>query len=74
MVPRFTSCLAVPPHLTKRSTDLRGKSVYHTNVMMAVGTGVAIVCADSVRDAKERQHLLVGGRRWGWGVRGRGCA
>lgn len=46
-----------------RSTDLRGKSVYHTNVMMAVGTGVAIVCADSVRDPKERQHLLSSLRR-----------
>ncbi|GIL62308.1 hypothetical protein Vafri_16587 [Volvox africanus] len=46
-----------------RSTDLRGKSVYHTNVMMAVGTGVAIVCADSVKDAKERQHLLSSLRR-----------
>ncbi|KAG2502170.1 hypothetical protein HYH03_000657 [Edaphochlamys debaryana] len=46
-----------------RSSDLRGKSVYHTNVMMAIGTGVAIVCADSVRDAKERQHLLSSLRR-----------
>ncbi|KAG2438611.1 hypothetical protein HXX76_005160 [Chlamydomonas incerta] len=46
-----------------RSTDLRGKSVYHTNVMMAIGTGVAIVCADSVQDAKERQHLLSSLRR-----------
>ncbi|GFR43262.1 hypothetical protein Agub_g4323 [Astrephomene gubernaculifera] len=46
-----------------RSTDLRGKSVYHTNVMMAVGTGVAIVCADSVADDKERQHLLSSLRR-----------
>lgn len=44
--------------LACRSTDLRGKSVYHTNVMMAIGTGVAIVCADSVKDAKERQNLL----------------
>ncbi|GLC77786.1 hypothetical protein PLESTB_000956200 [Pleodorina starrii] len=46
-----------------RSTDLRGKSVYHTNVMMAIGTGVAIVCADSVKDPKERQHLLSSLRR-----------
>ncbi|KXZ48175.1 hypothetical protein GPECTOR_30g271 [Gonium pectorale] len=46
-----------------RSTDLRGKSVYHTNVMMAIGTGVAIVCAESVQDAKERQHLLSSLRR-----------
>ncbi len=50
-----------PPKPAPRSTDLRGKSVYHTNVMMAIGSGVAIVCADSVQDAKERQHLLVGG-------------
>jgi len=44
--------------VTFRSSDLRGKSVYHTNVMMAVGTGVAIVCADSVKDATERSNLL----------------
>jgi hypothetical protein len=41
-----------------KSTDARGARVYHTNVMMAVGTGVAIVCDESVADAKERQHLL----------------
>lgn len=44
--------------VTFRSSDLRGKPVYHTNVMMAVGTGVAVVCADSVRDAGERARLL----------------
>jgi hypothetical protein len=32
--------------------------VYHTNVMMAIGTGVAIVCAESVKDAGERCRLL----------------
>jgi hypothetical protein len=32
--------------------------VYHTNVMMAVGTGVAVVCADSVPDPAERARLL----------------
>uniref|UniRef100_A0A383VAN1 Amidinotransferase n=1 Tax=Tetradesmus obliquus TaxID=3088 RepID=A0A383VAN1_TETOB len=40
------------------SSDGRGKPVYHTNVMMAIGTDVAVVCADSVTDPKERQHLL----------------
>ncbi|GBF99812.1 hypothetical protein Rsub_12565 [Raphidocelis subcapitata] len=44
--------------VTFRSTDLRGKPVYHTNVMMAVGTGVAVVCGDSVADPKERRRLL----------------
>jgi len=37
----------------------RGKPVYHTNVMMAIGTDVAVVCGESVSDDKERQHLLV---------------
>ena len=32
--------------------------MYHTNVMMAIGTGVAIVCAESVADSQERQRLL----------------
>jgi hypothetical protein len=41
------------------SFDKRGKSVYHTNVMMAIGTDVAVVCGESVTDDKERQNLLV---------------
>ncbi|KAI8464479.1 MAG: Amidinotransferase-domain-containing protein [Monoraphidium minutum] len=44
--------------VTFHSADMRGKPVYHTNVMMAVGTGVAVVCADSVSDASERRRLL----------------
>ena len=47
-----------PKPCNLRSTDLRAKSVYHTNVMMAIGTGVAIVCAESVADSQERQRLL----------------
>ncbi|MEW5303845.1 MAG: hypothetical protein WDW36_006499 [Sanguina aurantia] len=49
--------------VTFRSSDLRGSSVYHTNVMMAIGTGVAIVCAESVKDDRERQHLLASLRK-----------
>ncbi|KAG1667518.1 hypothetical protein FOA52_013708 [Chlamydomonas sp. UWO 241] len=44
--------------VTFRASDLRGKPVYHTNVMMAIGTGVAIVCGESVRDEKERKRLM----------------
>jgi hypothetical protein len=33
--------------------------VYHTNVVMTIGTSVAVVCFESIRDAKERQHLFV---------------
>ena len=40
-----------------RSVDARGSTVYHTNVMMAVGTSVAVVCLESVVDAEERRRL-----------------
>ena len=58
---QWVSSLGYKDLVTFNSADCRGKSVYHTNVMMAIGTDVAVVCADSVPDAKERQHLLVGG-------------
>lgn len=45
------------------STDAKGFPVYHTNVMMAIGTDVAVVCAESVPDDKERAHLLAALRR-----------
>lgn len=55
---QWVSHLGYKDLVTFHSTDLRRKSVYHTNVMMAIGTDVAIVCAESVADEKERRHLL----------------
>lgn len=49
--------------VTFHSTDAGGHPVYHTNVMMAIGTDVAIVCAESVEDEKERNHLLASLRK-----------
>lgn len=43
--------------VTFNSSDTQGMSVYHTNVLMAIGTDVAVACLDSVTDARERQHL-----------------
>jgi hypothetical protein len=40
-----------------RATDREGRSIYHTNVIMAVGTKLAIVCLQAVGDATERQNL-----------------
>jgi arginine deiminase len=40
------------------STDIQGRAVYHTNVMMSVGTSVAVVCLDSVEDAEEKRKLV----------------
>lgn len=44
--------------VTFTSTDAVARPVYHTNVMMAIGTSSAIVCAESVPDVAERKHLL----------------
>ena len=40
------------------SYDAENKPIYHTNVLMAVGTSVAVVCSDSVTDPKEKSMLL----------------
>ncbi|WP_035565158.1 citrulline utilization hydrolase CtlX [Hymenobacter sp. IS2118] len=41
-----------------RATDARGQEIYHTNVMMCVGPGVAVVCLDSIADAAERAAVV----------------
>ena len=43
--------------VTFRSTDGHSGTVYHTNVMMAIGTDVAVVCLESVEDEGERRRL-----------------
>lgn len=40
------------------ATDAAGAPVYHTNVAMAIGSDVAVVCAEAVADRREQQHLL----------------
>lgn len=40
------------------ATDRDGVAVYHTNVMMAVGTEVAIVALETVRDLTQRARLV----------------
>jgi len=40
------------------ATDATGKAIYHTNVMMCVGTGLAVVCLESIRDASVRDELV----------------
>ncbi|MDO5523151.1 MAG: arginine deiminase-related protein [Bacteroidia bacterium] len=39
------------------STDKEGNLIYHTNVMMEVGTQVAIVCMESIKNDEERQKV-----------------
>jgi hypothetical protein len=39
---------------TFESTDEAGRPIYHTNVMMAVGTGFAVICSESIADRNRR--------------------
>lgn len=53
--------------ITFTATDAAGTPIYHTNVIMALGTAAAIVCLESVPDPAERailtDALALGGRR-----------
>jgi hypothetical protein len=52
--------------VTFESFDAAGSAVYHTNVMLAVGSGFAVLCAESIADKRSRaavrETLAAGGR------------
>jgi hypothetical protein len=39
-------------------SHMSGKLIYHTNVMMSVGTDFAVICAESIKDDGERNLVL----------------
>ena len=39
------------------AADRAGRAIYHTNVLMSVGTAFAAICLDAVRDAATRARL-----------------
>ncbi len=41
-----------------QSVDEQGKEIYHTNVMMCVAKGFAVVCLDSIKNEMEREKLV----------------
>lgn len=41
--------------VTFYATDQRGQAIYHTNVLMAVGSKFAVICLESITDADERK-------------------
>mgnify|MGYP001145906606 CR=1 FL=1 len=43
--------------VTFTARDEKQRVIYHTNVMMAIGTGVAVVCLECVTDPEERSRL-----------------
>jgi hypothetical protein len=52
----FAERLGYTYHLFS-AVDENGTQIYHTNVMMSVGTDLAIVCLDAIRNPEERQQL-----------------
>ncbi|MBT8131812.1 MAG: amidinotransferase [Gammaproteobacteria bacterium] len=40
------------------AVDRDGIQIYHTNVMMTLGTGFAVLCPESIRNESERQTVL----------------
>lgn len=40
------------------ATDGEGVPVYHTNVMMSVGTDLALISSEMIRDQAQREHVL----------------
>ncbi len=48
------------------SLDKDGNQIYHTNVMMAIGMQVAVICLESIKDDNERNkvtsHLTASGK------------
>ncbi len=64
MLARFGLELGYEP-VPFQAFDARGVAIYHTNVMMSVGSSVAVACLESIRDRAERmaveQRLLANG-------------
>lgn len=40
------------------ATDAGGQAIYHTNVLMGIGSGYAVICSDSIEDLLQRQMVL----------------
>ncbi len=44
--------------ITFETADTYGRPVYHTNVMMSIGSRYALVCAEAIADAQMRKTVL----------------
>jgi len=56
LVEQWADAMGFTP-VTFSAADLGGTAIYHTNVMMHVGSGYAVVCLDAVVDAAQRAML-----------------
>lgn len=44
--------------ITFDAVDSQGKAIYHTNVLMCIGSSYAVICLDAIKDEIERGQLL----------------
>jgi hypothetical protein len=44
--------------MTFDAVDSKGRLIYHTNVMMAIGTGFAVICGESLANAAHRAAVF----------------
>ncbi|QOJ29046.1 MAG: amidinotransferase [Ignavibacteriales bacterium] len=40
------------------AADHNGNEIYHTNVLMCIGSGFAVICTDSLTDKSERDNVI----------------
>ena len=50
--------LACPMPVADNAVDAAGAAIYHTNVLMAIGTGFAVVCSESIVNDAHRAAVL----------------
>ncbi len=43
--------------ITFRATDTKKNEIYHTNVMMSIGSGYSIICIDSIKNSSEKTRV-----------------
>ena len=41
-----------------RATDGFGRDIYHTNVVMSIGEGFVVICAEAIDDISERDYVV----------------
>ena len=48
-----------------RAVDAKGRAIYHTNVMMCIGVGFAVICLESIENAEEKETVVESLKRSG---------
>ena len=55
---RFMRKLGYRDAITFTTRGPLGKAIYHTNVMLSIGDGFAVICPDCIGDKRQRRHVL----------------